>query len=71
MSRVGQERRSSRWFGRDDLDGFIHKAWLRAEGYTADVFDGRPVIGVVNSWSEIANCNSHLRTLAEHVKRGV
>jgi dihydroxy-acid dehydratase len=68
---VQRKRRSRQWFGRDDLDGFIHKAWLRAEGYAGDVFDGRPVIGVVNSWSEVTNCNSHLRTVAEHVKRGV
>jgi dihydroxy-acid dehydratase len=68
---VHYERRSRQWFGRDDLDGFIHKAWLRSEGYANDVFDGRPVIGVANSWSEVANCNSHLRALAEHVKRGV
>jgi dihydroxy-acid dehydratase len=68
---VHGQRRSQQWFGRDDLDGFIHKAWLRAEGFSPDVFDGRPVIGVLNSWSEVANCNSHLRTVAEHVKRGV
>jgi len=63
--------RSQLWFGLDDLNGFIHRAWIGSEGFTPDVFDGRPVIGIANSWSEATNCNVHLRVLAEHVKRGV
>ncbi len=63
--------RSERWFGGNDLNGFIHRAWLKAEGLADDAFRGRPVIGIANSWSEATNCNSHLRTVAEHVKRGV
>src|SRR5216117_3555909 len=63
--------RSRNWFGRMDLDGFVHRSWLKAEGFSDAVFDGRPVIGIANSWSEATNCNSHLRTVAEHVKRGV
>jgi dihydroxy-acid dehydratase len=63
--------RSARWFGGRDLNGFLHRAWLKAEGLPDDAFRDRPVIGVANSWSEATNCNSHLRAVAEHVKRGV
>jgi L-arabonate dehydrase len=63
--------RSQLWFGPDDIDGFIHRAWIGSEGFDPSVFDGRPVIGIANSWSEVTNCNVHLRVLAEHVKRGV
>ncbi len=64
-------RRSAAWWGKLDRDGFIHRSWMRAEGFAPDVFDGRPVIGICNSWSELTSCNVHLRTLAEAVKRGV
>src|SRR5207247_3473438 len=50
---------------------FVHRAWLKAEGFSAAVFENRPVIGIANSWSELNNCNSHLRQVAEAVKRGV
>jgi L-arabonate dehydrase len=63
--------RSRNWFGRQDLDGFAHRSWLKTEGYSDLVFDGRPVIGIGNSWSELTNCNAHLRQVAEAVKRGV
>ncbi len=63
--------RSRNWFGRTDLDGFVHRSWLKAEGFSDVVFDGRPVIGIANSWSELTNCNAHLRQVAEAVKRGV
>jgi L-arabonate dehydrase len=61
--------RSAGWFARADKDGFIHRSWMR--GYPQDVFDGRPVIGICNTWSELTPCNAHFRTLADHVKRGV
>src|SRR5256884_6969987 len=67
----GAGRRSAVWFDRDDLDGFLHRSWLKAEGFTDEAFRGRPVIGICNSWSELVNCNVHLRGLAESVKRGV
>ena len=67
----GQKLRSRDWFGKNDRWGMAHRAWLRAEGFSAQVFDGKPVIGICNSWSELNNCNSHLRTVAEAVKRGV
>jgi dihydroxy-acid dehydratase len=63
--------RSRNWFGRNDIDGFAHRSWLKAEGFSDAVFDGRPVIGIANSWSELTNCNAHLRQVAEAVKRGV
>src|SRR5438309_8189146 len=63
--------RSRNWFGRQDLDGFVHRSWLKSEGFSDHVFDGRPVIGIANSWSELTNCNAHLRQVADAVKRGV
>src|SRR6266542_816629 len=63
--------RSRNWFGRQDLDGFVHRSWIKAEGFSDLMFDGRPVIGIANSWSELTNCNAHLRQVAEAVKRGV
>jgi dihydroxy-acid dehydratase len=68
---TGQALRSRNWFGRQDLDGFVHRSWLKAEGFSDVVFDGRPVVGIANSWSELTNCNAHLRQVAEAVKRGV
>src|SRR6058998_3347987 len=63
--------RSRNWFGPRTLDGLMHRAYLRAEGFSDLVFDGRPVIGIANSWSELTNCNAHLRQVADAVKRGV
>src|SRR5256884_3596899 len=63
--------RSRNWFGRQDLDGFVYRSWLKSEGFSDHVFDGRPVIGIANSWSELTNCNAHLRQVADAVKRGV
>ena len=63
--------RSRQWFEHRGLDGFLHRSWLKAEGFTDEAFRGRPVIGICNSWSELVNCNVHLRGLAEAVKRGV
>jgi L-arabonate dehydrase len=64
-------RRSARWFDRDDEVGFNHRVSLRAEGFTPRSFENKPVIGICNSWSELNNCNLHLRAVAEAVKRGV
>ena len=63
--------RSADWFGKADKDGFGHRSWMRNQGFPGDVFDGRPVIGICNTWSELTPCNAHFRDLAEHVKRGV
>jgi L-arabonate dehydrase len=63
--------RSAEWFGRAGKDGFIHRSWMRNQGFPGDVFDGRPVIGICNTWSELTPCNAHLRALAERVKNGI
>jgi len=63
--------RSAGSYGKLDRDGFIHRSWMKSEGLPDDVFDGRPVIGICNTWSELTPCNFHLREIAEHVKRGV
>ena len=68
---AGTRLRSDEWFERQDLDGFLHRSWLKSTGVTDETFRGRPVIGICNSWSELVNCNVHLRGLAESVKRGV
>ncbi|MCH7544084.1 MAG: dihydroxy-acid dehydratase [Proteobacteria bacterium] len=63
--------RSSEWFGRTDRDGFVHRSWMKNQGLPGDLFDGRPVIGICNTFSELTPCNAHFRKLADHVKRGV
>ena len=63
--------RSQAWFGGKDRDGFIHRSWMRNQGFPGDVFDGRPVIGICNTWSELTPCNAHFRDLAQKVKNGV
>jgi L-arabonate dehydrase len=63
--------RSQDWFGKQDKDGFIHRSWLKNQGYPDDMFDGRPVIGICNTWSELTPCNGHFREIAEFVRRGV
>ena len=64
-------RRSQGWFGGQNRDGFVHRSWLKNQGYPHDLLDGRPVIGICNTWSELTPCNGHFRELAEFVKRGV
>jgi dihydroxy-acid dehydratase len=66
-----RKRRSQEWFGRSGKDGFLHRSWIKNQGYPDDMFDGRPVIGICNTWSELTPCNGHFRELAEFVKRGV
>src|SRR5690349_7053465 len=68
---MGKKLRSADWFGGDDKMGFVHRSWLRNQGYPDDYFRGRPVIGICNTWSELTPCNGHLRDFAEVVKRGV
>jgi dihydroxy-acid dehydratase len=63
--------RSVEWFGRQDRDAITHRSWMKNQGIPHDQFDGRPVIGICNTWSEATPCNAHFRDLAEHVKRGV
>src|SRR6476619_4976337 len=66
-----EELRSQQWFGRQDRDGFNYRSWVKGKGVPHDQFDGRPVIGICNTYFELTPCNSHFRTLAEQVKIGV
>lgn len=63
--------RSQQWFGRQDREGFLYRSWVKGKGVPHDQFDGRPVIGICNTFSELTPCNSHFRTIAEQVKIGV
>ncbi len=71
MSDIKKPLRSTAWFGHPDRDGFLHRSWMKNQGFPADLFDGRPVIGICNTFSELTPCNAHFRELAERVKRGV
>ena len=72
MSEInGKVLRSTAWFGRRDLEGFLHRSGLKNQGWSEESFIGKPIIGIANSWSEATHCNAHLRLIAEHVKRGV
>ncbi|MDB5495675.1 MAG: dihydroxyacid dehydratase/phosphogluconate dehydratase [Phenylobacterium sp.] len=64
-------RRSQKSYGKIDRDGFIHRSWIKATGLPDHVFDGRPIIGIAYTWSELVTCQVHLRELAEFVKRGI
>jgi dihydroxy-acid dehydratase len=65
------KNRSANWFARQDIYGFIYRSWMKNRGIPHDQFDGRPVIGICNTWSELVPCNSHFRVIAEHVRAGV
>lgn len=67
----GKHLRSQAWFGGDGKNAIMYRSWMRNMGLPPDSFDGRPVIGICNTWSELTPCNAHLRDLAERVKRGV
>src|SRR5437016_515560 len=67
----GKKLRRPEWWGQPKSDSFTRRAWMRSEGFSSDFFQNKPVIGICNSWSEFNNCNAHLRTVAEAVKRGV
>ncbi|HJU22286.1 MAG TPA: IlvD/Edd family dehydratase [Casimicrobiaceae bacterium] len=71
MAQSGRKLRSQAWFARQDKMGFYYRSWLKNRGFPQDQFDGRPVIGICNTWSELTPCNSHFRTIAEHVRFGV
>lgn len=71
MTKNNKPYKSAQSYGKNDKDGFIHRSWMKSQGLPDDVFDGRPVIGICNTWSELTPCNAHLRDIAEYVKRGV
>ncbi len=66
-----KELRSRAWFARQDKNGFYYRSWLKNRGFPQDQFDGRPVIGICNTWSELTPCNTHFKTIADHVRWGV
>jgi L-arabonate dehydrase len=63
--------RSTEWFGSNDKNGFMYRSWMKNQGIPDHEFDGRPIIGICNTWSELTPCNAHFRKIAEHVKRGI
>ena len=71
MKKKNGGQRSIQWFGRQDIYGFIYRSWMKNRGVPQDQFDGRPVIGICNTYSELVPCNSHFRVLADQVKAGV
>ncbi len=66
-----KQLRSQSWFARQDKNGFYYRSWLKNRGFPQDQFDGRPVIGICNTWSELTPCNTHFKTIADHVRWGV
>jgi len=63
--------RSAAWFGTADKNGFMYRSWMKNQGIPDHEFQGKPVIGICNTWSELTPCNAHFRKIAEHVKRGI
>ena len=63
--------RSAAWFGSDDKNGFMYRSWMKNQGIPDHEFQGKPIIGICNTWSELTPCNAHFRKIAEHVKRGI
>ena len=71
MASKKRKLRSQEWFGREDRDAITHRSWMKNQGIPNDQFDGRPVIGICNTWSQATPCNAHFRELAQHVRDGV
>jgi len=71
MKKTPEQLRSHRWFGVNDMRSFAHRSRTKQMGYALDDFQGKPVIAIINTWSDLATCHSHFRTRADEVKRGV
>lgn len=71
MTKPPVRLRSSEWFGPADKNGFMYRIWMKNQGIPDHEFDGRPIIGICNTWSELTPCNAHFRKIAEHAKRGI
>lgn len=71
MNKFERPLRSQAWFGGTGKDSFIHRSWMKNQGHPSHEFDGKPVVGICNTWSELTPCNGHFRELAESVKHGV
>jgi dihydroxyacid dehydratase/phosphogluconate dehydratase len=66
-----QKLKSADWFSRTGKDGFNYRSWFKKQGIPQDELEGKPIIGICNTWSELTPCNSHFRELADFVKRGI
>ncbi|MFI7915431.1 IlvD/Edd family dehydratase [Acinetobacter baumannii] len=66
-----QVLRSAAWFGTTDKNGFMYRSWMKNQGIPDHEFQGKPIIGICNTWSELTPCNAHFRKIAEHVKKGI
>ena len=66
-----EQLRSQQWFGKKGKDGFIYRAWMKNQGIPSHQLNGKPVIGICNTWSELTPCNAHFREIAESVKNGI
>ncbi|GAA4357638.1 IlvD/Edd family dehydratase [Variovorax defluvii] len=71
MPDASKKLRSAQWFGPADKNGFMYRSWMKNQGIPDHEFDGRPIVGICNTWSELTPCNAHFRKIAEHVKRGI
>ncbi|WP_076997999.1 IlvD/Edd family dehydratase [Variovorax sp. KK3] len=71
MPDAPKKLRSAQWFGPADKNGFMYRSWMKNQGIPDHEFDGRPIVGICNTWSELTPCNAHFRKIAEHVKRGI
>ena len=71
QSKPKPKLRSAEWFGTADKNGFMYRSWMKNQGIPDHEFEGKPIIGICNTWSELTPCNAHFRKLAEHVKRGI
>ena len=71
MDKPTRKLRSQSWFEGSGKNAFMYRSWMKNQGFPKDLFEGRPVIGICNTWSELTPCNAHLRDLAERVRRGV
>lgn len=71
MSQPKVKLRSAEWFGTADKNGFMYRSWMKNQGIPDHEFQGKPIIGICNTWSELTPCNAHFRKIAEHVKQGV
>ncbi|MBI63270.1 MAG: dihydroxy-acid dehydratase [Chloroflexi bacterium] len=68
---MSKELKSKKWFGEKNLEGFLHRSGMKAQGWPENMIKDKPMIGIANTFSEAVHCNSHLRILADHVKKGV
>ncbi|MDC4533494.1 dihydroxy-acid dehydratase [Acinetobacter baumannii] len=66
-----QVLRSAAWFGTTDKNGFMYRSWMKNQGIPDHEFQGKPIIGICNTWSELTPCNAHFRKIAEHIKKGI